>query len=108
MRSGRLDRKIVIEQKTASLDSYGGQTFAWTTFATVWASVQPLKGRELIASQAAQSEITARFVIRYLPGVTDDMRISYGGKYWNISAVIDIDEHHREMHLLAGAGLNEG
>lgn len=108
MDPGKLNRIITIEQKTASTDAYGGQSFSWSTFATVWAAVQPLKGRELIAAQAAQSEITSRFVIRYLSGVSADMRIVYGGRYFNITAVIDIDDAHREMHLMASEGLNEG
>lgn len=108
MRAGLLNRKIVIQSKTITTDSYGGQVESWATFATVWASKNPLNGRELMAAQAAQSEVTTKFVTRYLSGVLPSMRISFGGEYYNISEVIDPDDAHRELQILTTSGVNDG
>jgi len=107
MRAGNLRHRITIEQKTLARDTYGGEVVTWTTFATVWADIQPLNGRELIAAQAVQSEITGKIFIRYLPGVTAGMRVSYCGKYYDIQVPIDPGLKHRELQLLVSEGLTK-
>lgn len=108
MRAGGRNKIIEIQQPSVVLDGWGGSINSWATFATVWARVQPIKGRELIASMAAQSEITTIFSTQYIADVNQDMRIVYGGKYYNITAVIDVEEAHRELQIMASTGLNEG
>ena len=108
MRAGKLRQMIVIQSHTFTTDDFGGQIEAWADVATVAASVEPLSGRELIAAQAAQSEITTRFVVRYLAGIEPAMRIVYNGKIYNISAIIDPEERHRELQIMTATGLNQG
>lgn len=108
MIAGQLRHSITIQQLSTARDDYGGVVETWADFATVNASVQPLSGRELIAAQAAQSESRVKMSMRYIPGVTEAMRVSYGGKVYNITAVIDVDERHRELQIMAGTGLNQG
>ena len=107
--AGNLRRVIVIQSKGTATDSFGGTINSWSNFATgVRAEVAPLQGKELIAAQAAQSSTTVKFKMRYLAGVTQSMRVVYGGKNYDITAVIDVDEMHREMHILATTGASEG
>jgi SPP1 family predicted phage head-tail adaptor len=106
--AGPLDKKIVLQHSVQTVDDFGGTVDTWTTYATPWARVRPLKGRELIAAKAAQSEVTTRIEMRYRPDVTTDDRIVYGGKYYNISAVIDPEEKHEELQIMATTGLNIG
>jgi SPP1 family predicted phage head-tail adaptor len=101
MRAGRLNRKVVVQQKTATTDAYGGPVETWETVYVLWASVQPLKGRELIASQAAHSEVTTSFYTRYAAGIVPSMRIVYGGNVFDIFSVIDTNEAHRELQIMA-------
>jgi len=109
MRAGQLRHRITIQQLSTTRDDYGGVVETWADFAPdIPASVQPLSGRELIAAQAAQSEARVKMSMRYIPGVTEVMRVSYGGKVYNITAVIDVDERHRELQIMAGTGLNQG
>lgn len=108
--AGRLRQVIVIQHITGyTTDAHGGNSPVWSSFAVnVRAEKKPLSGRELIAAQAAQSETVSKFIIRYIPGVTQAMRIIHDGKYHNITAVIDVNEAHRELQIMAGTGLNEG
>jgi SPP1 family predicted phage head-tail adaptor len=71
------------------------------TVYVLWASVQPLKGRELIAAQATHSEVTTSFYTRYVAGIVPSMRIVYGGNVFDIFSVIDINEAHRELQIMA-------
>lgn len=101
MRAGNLCNRVIIQQTTESRDSSTGSVInTWGTFATVWAAVEPISGREYFSSQQVNSEITARIRIRYLPGVTSKMRISYDSRLFDIQSVIDIDEQHRELHFM--------
>ncbi|MBC3496170.1 phage head closure protein [Pseudomonas sp. SWRI100] len=86
MRLGRLNHLITIEHLVKTRDpatlEFGEPT--WLPFARVYAQVTPLSARDLIAAQAAQSEATARMLIRYRPGVLSTMRILYRGEVYSI------------------------
>lgn len=96
---------ITIEQKSVTRDGYGGEVVVWTTFCTTWARIYPLTGRELFAAQAVQSEITAKFLMQYVAGITPAMRINHDGRHYDIHAVIDPEYQHREIQLLVSEGL---
>jgi SPP1 family predicted phage head-tail adaptor len=103
---GRLQHIITIQSKAKTTDAYGGTIDTWSNLATVWASVEPLMGREMMAAQAAQSEITTRFRIRYLDGVDSTMRIVHKGVNYDIQAPpINVNEENRELIILASTGM---
>lgn len=108
--SGDFRHVITIQEKVKSVDAYGGEIYSWADFATnVRAKFLPIKGREFIAGSAAQSEITARFYIRYLAGIKSSMRIVFNGDYYGLVAPpVDMQGHGRFMELLAKSGVNEG
>lgn len=110
MRAGKLNKVIKIQNITGyTEDTFGGDVPTWTDFvASTRAEVAPLRGKELIAAQAAQSSIDTRFRTRYHSGVKSGMRIVYAGAYYDISSVIDPDEKHKELQILASTGVNEG
>jgi SPP1 family predicted phage head-tail adaptor len=108
LRTGRLRHKIIIQYRTATTDGYGGPVQVWTDYATVTAGVDSLSGREFLAAQAAQSEASVRFNMRYVTGVDAEMRIVYNGKLHNILNITDPEERHRELIILTTQGVNEG
>jgi SPP1 family predicted phage head-tail adaptor len=67
----------------------------------VWAAVEPLKGREYFQAAAVNAENMVRFRIRYRPGIMSDMRVVYSGRVFNIQSVIDVEERHREIQIMA-------
>jgi SPP1 family predicted phage head-tail adaptor len=81
--AGRLRHRVRIEQSVLAVDSNGDviqdnngeTTSSWVEVATVWAAIEPISGREFIQSQAKQSQITARIMIRFREGVTAAMRL---------------------------------
>lgn len=100
MRAGELRHSVVIESRTLAADSYGGRTETWATFATVWASVEPLSGSEQWRAQQAQSSVSHKVTIRYLSGVDAKMRVKFGTRYLNIGSVRNVEERNRELELL--------
>lgn len=82
--AGRLRHRVRIEELTYLRDSNGeviqdpntGETREeWAEVATVWAAIEPLSAREFIQSQAIQSQVTTRIVIRYRDGLHAAMRL---------------------------------
>ena len=93
MKAGQLDRRIRLDAKQVTQDpDYGTETITWATFATVWANVQdvlPSKA-ESQAEGIRIEERPSRVRIRYLAGVTSDMR------------VVRLDSGNRVMKIIAG------
>lgn len=110
--TGRYNKKITLQTLSGVIIKDGVETPNFTDGATVWASCEPLKGKEFFEAEAAQSEISMRFRIRYMSGLTaKKTRVKYGAytddngliqnRYWNIEAIIDANEEHRELQLMA-------
>lgn len=100
MRAGRLRHEITIQEPTATQNAVGEETLSWSDYATVRASVEPMSGREYWNSKQVQSEITHEIRIRYYPGVTSEMRVSWGNRVFEIESVINVNERNREMILM--------
>jgi SPP1 family predicted phage head-tail adaptor len=82
---GELRHRIDIEKPIVQTDGTTGLTSTvWVSaFPSVPAKVTPVSVREFIASQALQSAIVARIVIRYREGLTAQMRIKFRGAIYN-------------------------
>lgn len=100
MLAGRLRESVTLQDKSVTRDAYGAETISWTTVATVPASAEPLAGREYLAMRQAQADISIRFRIRYLAGVSTSMRVQWRGGYYDILEVINPRARDRELELL--------
>ena len=72
-----LDRIITIEQPVISRDSYGSVVTNYEPLAQVWAEKMPAKGAEKFIPGSGVTVATraATWRIRYMPGVTELMRV---------------------------------
>jgi len=107
MRSGKLNRRVTIQQLLVTKDEYNADIESWVDLKTVWAYVEPLAGREYWQAKQVVGEITGRITIRYLAGVNEKMRIIYGEKTYNILSVINPEEKNRILQLLVKEVLND-
>lgn len=89
MRAGALDQRVTIQQVTETQDAAGGLVKAWSTFATVWARVEAIRGNEYFDAQVVQADLSHKLTIRYLSNVVPKMRISYGSRTLEIVSVLD-------------------
>lgn len=89
-------------------DAGGVPSGAWTDFAECWAEIMPLKGRELIAAQQVNSEVTGTMRIRWRDGVTSKMRAVFRTRVFDILAVVNTKERNREIMLYVKEGPNLG
>ena len=108
MQAGRLRHRVQIQKKGEYDGGWGSPLPEWSDWAQVWASVEPLRGQEFIAAQAAQSSTTVRVRMRYLPGITTEMRLVFEGRFYNIQAVIETESRRREIQLMCEVGVGDG
>lgn len=103
MNPGELRNKIIIKVQPANQDSYGSKiedTLLWNDFITCWSAILPISGREFFTAQQVNATVTTRIKIRYISAIIPGMRVLFGIKTYDIKAVIDIEERHKEIHLM--------
>ena|SRR3989338_7793813 len=100
MKAGALRHRVVVEQVSRAADAMGQGTETWTTYATLWADIQPLRGREFIAAQAANSEVTAKIITRYKSGISPKWRLKYGTQLYTILEIINPGMRNRELQFM--------
>jgi len=101
MNTGSLRHEIQIQTATETQDASGHPARSFSTVATVWASVQPLRGREYFEAQRVDATITHKVNMRFYDGtLTPDERIVFGSREFNIVVVRNLNERNVEMELL--------
>jgi head-tail adaptor len=91
MNTGNLDRKLIIQYNTGATKGAEGEPIeVWATFATVWGRKSSRGGRESVqgAEQVAVREDI--YIIRWLNGLTEKMRIMDGSDSYNITFINEI------------------
>lgn len=88
---GQLDQLVRLQTFAATADGGGGQTRAWSDFATdadVWAYVSPLRGSEGVQDGAHNATGMWLFTIYNRSDVSELDRIVWDGVPYNIQRVM--------------------
>lgn len=96
--------RITLQQETQTGDGAGGYQLGWQDVATLWAEVEPLRGREVYIADRPESRVTHRMTIRYRSDITHRMRVSHDGRLFNIRAAINADARKRFTQLFVEEG----
>lgn len=93
--------QIVIEEYTETGRNELNQPIRdWVPFATVWAEIDPLRGREYWASRQVVNEQIVRISFRYIKGIKPDMRVRWGDRVFGIESVMNPVEQNYEIQLM--------
>lgn len=105
----KLRHVINFQERSKKQDSFGAMVNTWTdVFKHVPAAVEPVSGRDFIASAEMRYPVTTRFVIRYNPEIKPTMRIMYRNSVYTISAILeDATTGLEYLTILASTGLVE-
>jgi SPP1 family predicted phage head-tail adaptor len=96
----KMRKRVELQSVTETTSGLGEVGRAWATYATVWANIKPLQGRELVYAQQIHSESTTQITIRYASAVVTKNRIKFGTRIFQILDVKNIDEKNKIQELL--------
>lgn len=101
MEIGKLNSRIVIEQRAQGQDSTGRPNGAWVALATVYASIAEQVPRDPETQHAGHdsSVVRSRIVIRRRTDVTSNMRVVYRGDVFLIRAVVNDYANRQQTEL---------
>ncbi len=100
MEIGKLRHYVTIEYPAESFNTDGELVTTWTQKAKVWASIEPLLGKEYWESKQVVSTVTGKIRMRYLSGMTEKMRVVSGDNIYGIEAIINPEQRNIELILL--------
>lgn len=99
VRAGELRKRVEIQLPFETKDSFGAVSSAWATQAQRWAEVLPVKANESAIADQVTGRLTHRITMRFYNGLTMRHRIKLGGRLFNITGVVNVDETG-VMHIL--------
>ena len=103
---GRLDRRVVLQYKSVTRDSVGGEVISWTNGATVWAAKVPVGGGRFFNAEAKQYDSSLQYVIRHRTDVETGWRLVHGDDVFEVVSV-DPGEARNRFLTLGLRGVNQ-
>ncbi len=67
---------------------------------TVWASVEPTRGREYQEAQRIRPELTYKITTRYHKDITPDMFIKFKDRYFQMISIINVRERNEMLEII--------
>lgn len=95
-----LDRRIRIERKVSTRDSFGGENISYSLRAEVWASVIYTRGREAFLSAQPTPTSDIEFRCRWRSDVDLTDRVLYEGQPYDIQYLAEMGRR-RKLRILA-------
>jgi len=92
--------KIDFLKRKNERNEYGEPSNAWEPVASrtgIWASKEPLLGNEFFTAYTTDSKVEVKFNMRYVSGITNDMRIRHGDEVYEILSAINVKSLNREL-----------
>lgn len=90
MEPGRLDRRIILLQRSTSADDWNQNLNSYVQLAEVWAEVRDQGAKE---REEADQRVTVNpkiFTIRFRSDITTKHRISYDSDIYHITGITEI------------------
>ena len=97
MDAGRLRERVTVQLAAESRNALGETVLAWSTYAERWASVEGVSAREALAAGQQDVTITHRVRMRYVSGMTQNMRISWRSRTLHVVSLLEYD--NRTEHV---------
>ncbi|WP_019534215.1 phage head closure protein [Paenibacillus ginsengihumi] len=98
----RLNKRVTILRPPGpdDVDEYGQPLDEPIPVATVWAAIEPLRGREYFSAMSEHAEVTTRIRIRYREGIDRTMRVKHGETEFEILHIIHPELGKKELQLM--------
>lgn len=102
IRAGDLRESVTIQSPVSQTNAYGESTIEWEDFASRRAAISGIRFTEQMTSYAQFDVATHDVVFRYVPGLTNEMRLVWKSRTPNriLDIVSAAEEGNRESHRL--------
>ena len=100
MEAGRLRHRVTLSSGSSTIDSFGQSTVTWTAFATVWADVRDVMGREYFEARQQEAIRWTRIVLRHRSDVTNETRVTFGSQVYDVDSVLLDPTRRRQLTLM--------
>lgn len=86
---GKLRERVTVQIASGTTNALGETVLSWGNSTAVWASVDGVSAREALAAGQQETTITHRVRLRYLPGLTQQMRFAWRSRTLNIVSLLE-------------------
>lgn len=94
-----LNTRVELQRSTYVRNEFGEPIYTWTTYGQAFAKVEPLVGREYVASGAKVGEVNLKVTMRWRADTTRLDRVIVRGDAFEIIDAQDIKYRRRELLL---------
>lgn len=101
-RAGEYRQRVQVQRPIKTADDYGELTEdGWETFLkNVPASIEPLRGQEMMYARQSHAKATHRVRMHYRPGINAGCRIMHRGRILNLGGPpLNIDEMDKTLEM---------
>lgn len=97
---GRTNKRITFYRYEEKENALSQSEQVLKEIKTVWASVEPTRGREYQEAQRIRPELTYKITTRYHKDITPDMFIKFKDRFFNIISVINVKEQNAMLEII--------
>ncbi|QJD87898.1 phage head closure protein [Cohnella herbarum] len=97
----RMDKRVTIYRPTEETDEANQPLDELIAVATLWAAIEPLRGREYAAALQQNAEVNTRIRIRFREGIDRTMVVKYGDHVFEILYVLHSEFGKKELQLMS-------
>ena len=110
IQAGELVHLVTFDEPVSTQNSIGEEIITWTPSFTVWAAVEPLRGREQFLAGAVNAQLDTRIRVRWSPrgaAVNEKWRARVRDVIYGIESIVDVDSKRREVQIMASSMLSD-
>ena len=104
---GKLRHQISLLKPIIVKDALGQEVEKLEMEKTVWASIEPLSGKEYFAAKQVNSEVNFKITIRYIDSLLPHWVVQFGQHVFNIEGIINLEERNKFLQLLCSEKVGE-
>jgi SPP1 family predicted phage head-tail adaptor len=86
---GKLRERVTVQIASGTTNALGETVLAWGDSSAVWASVEGVSAREALTAGQQETTVSHRVRLRYLPGLTQNMRFSWRSRTLEIVSLLE-------------------
>jgi SPP1 family predicted phage head-tail adaptor len=87
--AGKLRERVTVQVASGTTNTLGETVLAWSDSSAIWASVEGVSAREALQAGQQETTVTHKVRLRYLPGLTQQMRFSWRSRTLEIVSLLE-------------------